>query len=69
MSLESELKKVNGYLYFNNNDNNNNENIEIFCLHLTGYLKTKKSIPICMFLLMTSAKYELQIYFTFLQEF
>ena len=42
-------------------------NFEIFCLHVTGYLNTKESIPICMFVVMASGKYELHTYFTFLQ--
>jgi len=40
-----------------------------FCLHVTGYLKTKKSFPICKFVVMASGKCELHIYFTFLLEF
>jgi len=43
-------------------------NFEIFCFHVTGYLNTKKSFPICMFVVMASEKCELHIYFTFLQE-
>ena len=40
---------------------------EIFCLHVTGYLNTKASFPICMFVLMASGKCELHTYYTFLQ--
>jgi len=36
---------------------------------LTGYLNTKRSFQIGMFVLMTSGKCELNIYFTFLKEF
>jgi len=46
----------------------NNENLEIFCLHVTGYANTKKSIPNCMFVLMISWKCAHHIYFTFLQD-
>jgi len=38
-------------------------------LHSTVYLNTKKSIPINMFVLTTSGKYDHHIYFTFLQVF
>ena len=38
-------------------------------LHLTGYLNTKNSFPISMFVLLTSGQCDLHIYFTFLQEF
>jgi len=41
----------------------------MFCLHLTGYLNTKKSFPISIFVVMASEKYEVHKYFTFLQEF
>ena len=55
--------KTNVYINFNKN----NENLKIFCLHVTVYLNTKKSFPICMFLVMASGKYRFHIYFTFLQ--
>ena len=42
-------------------------NFEIFCLHVNGYLNTKESFPICMFVVMASGKYELHTYLTFLQ--
>jgi len=51
------------------NFNKNNENLEIFCFHLTMYLNTKKSFPICMFVVMASEKCDLHIYLPFLQEF
>jgi len=38
-------------------------------LHVTRYLNTKKSFPICMFVVMALGKCELHTYFTFLQEF
>ena len=41
--------------------------IKIFCLHVNDYLNTKKSIPICIFVVMDFGKCELHIYFTFLQ--
>jgi len=40
-----------------------------YFLHLTGYLNTKYSFAISMFVLMTSGKRELNINLTFLQEF
>ena len=40
---------------------------KIFCLHLTGYLNTKESFPICMFVVMAWGKCELLTYYTFLQ--
>ena len=40
--------------------------LKIF-LHLTGYLNTKESFPICMFVVMVSGKCELHTYITFLQ--
>ena len=40
---------------------------EIICLHITGYLNTKESFPICMFLVMASEKYQLHTYFNSLQ--
>ena len=43
-------------------------NFEIFCLHVTGYLNTKKSFPICMFVVMASEKCELHTCFTILHE-
>ena len=51
------------------NFNKNNKNLKIFCLQVTGYLKTRKSFPICMFVVMNSGKCYLHIHFTFLQEF
>ena len=42
-------------------------NFEIFCLHVTGYSKTKESFPSCMFVVMASEKCEPHTYFTFLQ--
>ena len=45
-----------------------NENLEIFCLHVTGYVNTKKSIPNCIFLLMISWNCAHHIYFSFLQD-
>jgi len=38
--------------------------MEIF-LHVIGSLKTKKSFPICTFVVMVSGKYDLHIHFTF----
>ena len=38
-----------------------------FFFHVNGYLNTKESFPICMFVVMASGKCELHIYFTFLQ--
>ena len=35
---------------------------ENICLHVTGYLNTKKSFPISMFVLMTSGKCDFHIY-------
>ena len=55
--------KTNVYINFNKI----NVNFEIFCLHVTGYLYTKESFPICMFVVMASGKFELHTYFTFLQ--
>ena len=43
-------------------------NFEIFCLHVTGYLNTRKSFTICMFVVMASGKFELHTYLTFLHE-
>ena len=40
-----------------------------FFLQVTGYLKTRKSFPICMFVVMITGKCDLHIHFTFLQEF
>jgi len=40
----------------------NNGNFEIFCLQLTGYLNTKKSFPISVFVLINSGKCEIRIY-------
>ena len=42
-------------------------NFVIFCLRVTGYLNTKESFPICIFMVMASGKCELHTYFTFLQ--
>jgi len=39
-----------------------------FFLHVTVYLNTKQSFPICMFVVKYSGKCELNIYFSFLQE-
>ena len=44
-------------------------NLKIFCLQITGYLKTRKSFPISMFVVMFSGKCDLHIHVTFLQEF
>ena len=49
------------------NFNKINLNFEIFCLHVTRYLNTKGSFPICMFVVMASGKSEIHTYFTFLQ--
>ena len=38
-----------------------------FFLHVTGYLNTKESFPICMFVAMAMGKCELHTYFTYLQ--
>ena len=38
-----------------------------FFLHVTGYLNTKESFPICMFVEMATGKCELHSYFSFLQ--
>jgi len=54
-------QKTNVYINFNKN----NENLGIFCLHVTGYLNTTKSFPICMFVVMASGKYG-YIHYTFL---
>jgi len=43
--------------------------MDIFCLHVNGYLNTTMSFPICMFVVMASGKCDLHIHFTFLQEF
>ena len=43
--------------------------ILIFCLQLTGYLKTRKTFQIFMFAVMNSGKCDLHIHFPFLQEF
>jgi len=51
------------------NFNKNYENLEIYCLQVTGYLNKKKSFPICMFVVMALGKSDLHIHFTFLQEF
>ena len=53
-----------GYLKFRKNI----ENQEIF-FTLNEVFKRKKSLPISIFVLMISRKYELRIYYTFLQEF
>ena len=58
-------KKTNVYINFNKN----NENLEIFCLQVNGYLNTRKSFPIWMFVLMASRKFVLHMHFTFIQEF
>ena len=42
-------------------------NFEIYCLQETGYLNTKESFPICMYVVMSSGKCELHTYFTFLR--
>ena len=47
------------YVYIN--FNNNNENLEIFSLHITGYLNIRKTLPICMFVGMASGKCDLHI--------
>jgi len=65
MSLRVEHIKANVRIKFNKI----NVKFEIFCLHVTGYLNTNKSFPICMFVEMASGKCELHSYFTFLQEF
>jgi len=39
--------------------------MEIFCLQVTGYLNTRKSIPICIFVVMASGKCDIHINFTF----
>ena len=41
----------------------------IFYLQVNGYLNTKESFPICMFVVMASGKCHLHILFTFLQGF
>ena len=56
-------QKANVYINFQKN----NVNFEIFCFHVTGYLNTKESFPICMFVVMASGNCELHTYFTFLQ--
>jgi len=63
--LGFEHMKVKGYLNFNKNI----ENVENFCLPLTGYLNTKLSFPNSIFVLMTSWKCVPHIYFTFPQDF
>ena len=40
-----------------------------FFLQLTGYLNTRNSFPICMFVVMAWGKCDLHIHFTFLQDF
>ena len=42
---------------------------ENFCLQVTGYLNTRKSFPICVFVVMASGKCDLHIHLTFLQVF
>jgi hypothetical protein len=56
--------KTNIYINFDKN----NENLKIICLEITGYLNTRKSFPICMFVVMAPGKCDLHIHFTFLQE-
>jgi len=51
------------------NFNKINVKFEIFCLHVTGYFKTKESFPICMFVVMASGKCEPHTYFNFYKEF
>ena len=65
LSLRGQHINKNVYINFNKN----NENLEIFCLQVTGYLKTRKSLPICMFVVLASGKCDLHIHFTILQEF
>ena len=55
--------KTNVYINFNKI----NVNFEIFCSPVTGYLNTKQSFPICMFVVMASEKCELHTYFNFSQ--
>ena len=47
------------------NINKNNENLKIFCLQAPGYLNTRKSFPICMFVVMASGKCDLHIHSLF----
>jgi len=51
------------------NFNKNIEYLEKLFLHLTGYLNTKMSFQISMFVLMLSGKCDQYNYFTFLQVF
>ena len=55
--------KINVYIKFNKI----NVIFEFFFLHVTGYLNTKESFPICMFVVIASGKCELHTYYTFLQ--
>ena len=41
--------------------------LKFFFLHVTGYLNTKETFPICVFVVMASGKCELHTYYTFLQ--
>ena len=43
--------------------------MKIFLFTPTRYLNTKKPFPICMFVIMASGKFDIHIYWTFLQEF
>ena len=63
MSLRGEHININVYIKFNKI----NVIFEIFCLHVTGYLNTKESFPIGMFVVMAWGKCELHKYYTFLQ--
>jgi len=47
---EVSILQSNVYINFKKN----NENLKIFCLLVTGYVNTKKSIPNCMFVLVIS---------------
>ena len=58
LSLRGEHLKVKRLVEFQKNI----ENLEIFCFNLSGYLNTKKSFPICMFVVKASGKCELYIY-------
>ena len=42
---------------------------ENYCLQVTGFLNTRKSFPVCMFVLMASGKCDFQIHFNFLPKF
>ena len=42
---------------------------KLFLKQVTGYLNTRKWFPFCMFVIISSGKYDLNVHFTILQEF